>query len=138
MKLSPTMEDYLETVFLLSQEGAGARLSDIADKVGVTKASANRAVATLSSLRLVQKEHYKEIHLTPEGLAYANRIVHKHEVIKQFFMNVLLVDADIAEQDACMIEHVISSDSVRAMQQFVTNTPASNAPRSIRTNPNAD
>lgn len=128
MKLSPTMENYLEAVFLLSEEGVGVRLSDIAEKVGVTKATANRAMATLSNLKLVRKEHYKEVHLTSEGHTYANTIFHKHTVIKQFFTDVLQIDADIADQEACKIEHVISADSVLAMQQFVTNVTTGKMP----------
>jgi DtxR family transcriptional regulator, Mn-dependent transcriptional regulator len=120
MKLSPTMEDYLETILLLSEEGTGARLSDIAEKVGVTKASANRAMVTLSNQRFIRQERYKEVHLTPEGVAYANTIVHKHTVIKQFFTEVLQIDAEIADQEACRIEHVISLDSVLAMQRYMT------------------
>lgn len=128
MKLSPTMENYLETIYLLSEEGVGARLSDIAEKVGVTKASANRAMATLSDLNFVRKEHYKEVHLTPEGLAYATTILHKHTVIKQFFIEVLQIDANIADQEACKIEHVISSDSVLAMQQFLLKATIGHTP----------
>ncbi|MFJ6208885.1 metal-dependent transcriptional regulator [Lysinibacillus sp. NPDC092081] len=119
MKLSPILENYLEVIFLLSEEGVGARLSDIAEKVGVTKATANRAIATLSQFGLVVNERYKEIHLNPKGQAYADGIFHKHKVIKQFFIDVLQIDKDVANQEACLIEHVISSDSIRAMEHFM-------------------
>ncbi|MFS0820733.1 metal-dependent transcriptional regulator [Bacillus sp. 1P02SD] len=119
MKLSSILEDYLETIFLLSKEGVGVRLSDIADKVGVTKASTNRAMATLSQFGLVHNERYKEIHLTPKGYEYANGIFHKHKVVKQFFIDILQIDKDIADREACLIEHVISSNSIRAMEHFM-------------------
>jgi Mn-dependent DtxR family transcriptional regulator len=122
------MESYLDAIFLLSEEGDGARLSDIADKVGVTKASANRAIATLSEFGLVRNERYREIHLTPNGRAYAYGIFHKHTVIKQFLIEVLQIDADVADRDACLIEHVISSDSIRAMKHFVDKTATGNVP----------
>jgi DtxR family transcriptional regulator, Mn-dependent transcriptional regulator len=128
MKLSPTMEAYLEVIYLLSEEGVGARLSDIAEKVGVTKASANRAMVTLSNLSFIRQERYKEVHLTPEGLAYANTIFHKHNVIKQFFIEILQIDADLADKEACKIEHVISSDSILAMQRYVNNATTGNTP----------
>lgn len=119
MKLSSTLEDYLETILLLSEGDSGVRLSDIADKVGVTKASTNRAITMLSQAGLVHYERYREIRLTPTGYAYADGILHKHKVIKQFFIDVLHVDKDVADQEACLIEHVISSNTIRSMENFL-------------------
>lgn len=118
-KLTFTMENYLEAIYELSGQGAGARVSDIADRLGVTKASTNSAMSTLAEKGLITNEKYKEIFLTPEGYKLAELTSQKHHVIKQFLIKILKVDASIAETDACAIEHVISSDSVAAMQEFM-------------------
>lgn len=118
-KLTFTMENYLEAIYELSSQGTGARVSDIAGRLGVTKASTNSAMATLAEKGLIINEKYKEIFLTPEGLKLAELTSKKHHVIKQFLINVLTVEPSIAETDACAIEHVISSDSIAAMQKFM-------------------
>jgi Mn-dependent DtxR family transcriptional regulator len=95
-KLSFTMENYLEAIYELSREGTGARITDIAERLGVSKASTNSAMATLA-------EHTSN----------------KHRVIKKFLCSVLDVSPSVAETDACAIEHVISNDSIAAMKEFM-------------------
>lgn len=119
-KLTFTMENYLEAIYELSSDGTGARISDIAERLGVTKASANSAMSTLSEKGLIINEKYREIFLTPPGRELAEFTSKKHYVIQQFLVTILNVDAVIADKDACAMEHVISSDSVYAMQEFIT------------------
>ncbi len=118
-KLTFTMENYLEAIYELSKAGAGARVSDIAERMGVTKASTNSAMATLAEKGLIVNEKYREIFLTHEGLRLAELTSNKHKVIKQFLIQILKVEPAVADNDACAIEHVISSDSVSAMQDFM-------------------
>lgn len=118
-KLSFTMENYLEAIYELSPDGSGARVSDIAERMGVTKASTNSAMSTLAEKGLISSEKYKEVYLTPEGLLLAKRTADKHHIIQQFLTRVLKVNPGIATEDACAIEHVISSDSVCAMAAYL-------------------
>ncbi|MEW9121507.1 MAG: metal-dependent transcriptional regulator [Thermotaleaceae bacterium] len=118
-KLTFTMENYLEAIYELSKDGAGVRLSDIAGRLGVTKASTNRAMATLAEKGLIINEKYKEIFLTPAGLKLAEFTSKKHQVIHAFFTKILNIDPATADKDACAIEHVISSDSIHAMEKFL-------------------
>ena len=120
-KLSFTMENYLETIFELSGGGEGARVSDIARRLGVTKASTNSAMATLAEKGLITNEKYKEIFLTPKGLQVAESTSKKHRVIRQYFTEVLKIDPAVADHDACAIEHVISNVSIAAMQEYLQN-----------------
>jgi len=85
----------------------------------VTKASTNSAMATLSEKGLIISEKYKEIFLTPEGLKLAEFTSRKHHVLQQFLTDILNVEPSIAESDACAIEHVISNDSIVAIQKFM-------------------
>ncbi|SHH99390.1 iron (metal) dependent repressor, DtxR family [Sporobacter termitidis DSM 10068] len=127
-KLTFTMENYLEAVYELSNEITGARVSDIAERLGVTKASTNSAMATLSDKGLIKNEKYGEIFLTPEGRELAEFTSNKHHTIQQFFMDVLKLDFNTSDTDACAIEHVISSDSIRAMQEFMSAYRSTQAP----------
>jgi len=118
-KLTFTMQNYLEAIYELSQGGKGARLSDIASRLGVTKASTNSAMATLAERGLITNEKYREIYLTAAGYDVAEFTSKKHQTIKEFLIEVLGVKKSIADEDACAIEHVISSDSIIAMQKFL-------------------
>ena len=120
-KLTFTMENYLEAIYELSSDGTGARVSDIAARLGVTKASTNSAMATLSEKGLIVNEKYKEVFLTPEGLELAKLTAGKHHIIQQFLSKILNVDSSVADEDACAIEHVISSQSVSAMQKYIND-----------------
>lgn len=118
-KLTFTMENYLEAIYELSLGGTGARVSDIAKRLGVTKASTNSAMSTLSEKGLIVNEKYKEVFLTPEGLALAKLTANKHHVIQQFLSEILNIDSAVADEDACAIEHVISNLSVSAMEKYM-------------------
>lgn len=113
------MENYLEAIYELSKDGGGARVSNIAERLGVTKASTNSAMSTLALKGLIVNEKYGEIFLTPDGLKLAELTSRKHQIIKKFFIEILKIDTDIADSDACAIEHVISGKSIEAMQDFL-------------------
>jgi DtxR family Mn-dependent transcriptional regulator len=119
-KLTFTMENYLEAVYELSDGESGARLSDIADRLKVTRPSTNSAMATLSEKGLITNEKYGEIFLTPKGRKLAKLTSNKHRTIRQFFTDILKLDFQTADTDACAIEHVISNDSIQAMQDFMS------------------
>ncbi|HOQ15963.1 MAG TPA: metal-dependent transcriptional regulator [Defluviitaleaceae bacterium] len=118
-KLSFVMENYLEAIYELSKDNTGVRVSDISERLGVTKASVNNAMATLAEKGLVINERYKEVYLTPAGLERAKLTANKHCIIRKFLTEVLKVDEEIADEDACAIEHVISWESIHAMQEFM-------------------
>lgn len=118
-KLTFTMENYLEAIYELSSQGTGARVSDIASRLGVTKASTNSAMSTLAEKGLIVNEKYREVFLTPEGLKLAELTSKKHQVIQRFLSTVLKIDPAVADNDACAIEHVISNDSIAAMLEFM-------------------
>ncbi len=118
-KLTFTMENYLEAIYELAPDGSGARVSDIAERLGVTKASTNSAMATLSEKGLIVNEKYKEVYLTEAGLALARFTSNKHHVIARFFTRVLRLNPEVADADACAIEHVISDEAIHAMESHL-------------------
>lgn len=98
-----------------------ARVSDIAKQLGVSKPSVNNAVVVLAKDGYVDYEKYADIKLTDKGRKTAEFICSKHQTIKQLFIEVLNIDEKIADTDACLIEHVISDESIKAMQVFMGN-----------------
>lgn len=120
--LTYVMENYLEAIYELSKEKSFARTSDIAEKLNVSKASVNSAMQTLINKGLITSEKYREIYLTEEGKKIAEFTSKKHKTIKNFFTGVLGVDDGTADSDACAIEHVISQNSVKAMDSFLKKT----------------
>lgn len=117
--LTIAMEHYLETVYELSLDKNGCRVSDIAARLEVSKASVNSAMNVLATRGLVENEKYREIRLTADGLRLATLLSHKHAILQDLLTNVMGVSPDQAFEDACAIEHVISTQSVSHIQDFL-------------------
>ena len=118
-KLSYTLESYLDAVYELSLNANSVRLTDIANRMSVTKSTANAAMVSLAEKKLVLNERYGDIKLTESGLKTAKLITQKHEILLNFFTEVLRLDPRTADADACSIEHVISNDTIHAMQAYL-------------------
>ena len=121
-EMSIAMQNYLELIYELSLDGKKARVSDIAKHLGVSKPSVNNAVVVLAKDGYVIYEKYADVKLTPKGKETAEFICGKHQTIKQLFVEVLNIDEGIADKDACLIEHVISNESIKAMQELLIKT----------------
>ena len=117
--MTSSLEDYLEAIFLLSQKSKSVRLTDIAEQLGVSKPSVNRAVNTLTQNGFLEHATYGDIVLTPAGESYAANVLHRHRLIKHFLMNTLGVDEQNAEQDACRMEHVMSAVTIEKLYEYL-------------------
>ena len=118
-EMTIAMQNYLELIYELSLDGKKARVSDIARQLGVSKPSVNNAVVVLAKNGYVDYEKYAVIKLTAKGKKTAKFICSKHQTIKQLFVEVLHIDEKIADKDACLIEHVISDESIKAMREYM-------------------
>ncbi len=118
-KLSRSLEDYLEAIFNLSEQGVPARVKDIAKNMQVTMPSVNGAVRSLASKGLVEHKPYESIALTPEGTRKARGIADRHAAVKQFLVDVLRIDPADAETEACGLEHAIREDTLERLVAFV-------------------
>lgn len=116
MALTSSMEDYLESVLILHKEKGYARCVDISNHLNVTMPSVSRAVKELSKKNYLVKEADGTLSLTELGWQVAAQIYEKH----QFFTKQLIdagVPQDIAAQDACRLEHVISETSFKKLKE---------------------
>ena len=122
VKLSPNMENYLETIHLLQMENGYVRVKDIAGMMEITMPSVSSAMKTLEKQGLVQHPRYDHIMLTPRGRTIAEELCRRHRLIKDFLSRVLGLDHEIAERDACVIEHVISPETVEGLSRFLESS----------------
>ena len=118
MKIQQSAEDYLETMLMLEEKYGYIRSIDIARHLGVTKPSVSYAVKRLKESGYINMEANGPIQLAPPGRKIAERIYHRHKALTTF-LEILGVEADQAEEDACKIEHVISHDTYVAICDFV-------------------
>lgn len=109
MKIRESEEMYLETILLLKNRIHFVRSVDIAEELGYSRPSVSRAVGLLSKKEYIQIGKNGEITLTAEGERRAAEVYERHELIADFLME-LGADAEMAEDNACRIEHVISKE----------------------------
>jgi DtxR family Mn-dependent transcriptional regulator len=114
-KLSPSLEDYLEAVFDL---GSPARVSSIARRLKVAKASVTQAVQRLVDKGLVECARYGRVSLTAQGLKLARKVRNRHDTLVTFFKDILGVPAAVAERDACALEHGLSDVTAELLADY--------------------
>lgn len=119
MKLSASSQDYLEALLVLSQGKDSVRSVDVANRLGVSRASVNKAIGVLKELGFVTQERYGEVELTEEGRKAAVAVQKRHSTLKFFLKEVLGVGEENAENDACRMEHVISIETLEKLQIFL-------------------
>lgn len=120
MKLQESAEMYLETIYILSQSSECVHSIDVAEQMGYSKPSVSRAVGLLKKAELLTMEQNGCLRLTEKGKCTAKKIFDRHNVLSRFLAFVG-VEKDIAAQDACRIEHVVSDETIAAIQNFLDN-----------------
>ena len=119
-KISKSHEDYLEAIIMLGGDGgAPVRSVDIANKLEVSKASVNKAVGLLKEKGLVEQPYYGDVTLTEEGRAYGLKVYKRHRYLTAFLGKVLGIPEDVAEEEACLMEHAISDDSFEKWVSYI-------------------
>lgn len=112
-------EMYLETILVLNKESDYVRSVDIANELDYSKPSVSRAVKNLSKDGSIKVFDNGKIVLTKEGLKEAEAIYEKHKTLTKIFIEVLGLDAELAEKDACRVEHVISDETFEALKKLL-------------------
>ena len=118
MNIYESGENYLETILILATQHASVRSVDVADRLGVTKASVSRAMGILRQEGYIDMPKNGAITLTEKGRSKAAEVYKRHRDISQFLIQTLGLDEATAEQDACRIEHIISEKTFMAIQRI--------------------
>ena len=117
--LSTSTEDYLEAIYFLEQNNRVVRLRDISRALGVSMPSVHQALHVLKKRRLIRHEKYGYIELTDEGNRLGEGISRRHKMLIKFFTKILSIPKTVAAEDACRIEHDISSETLERLIAFL-------------------
>jgi len=117
--LSASLEDYLEAIFHIVAEKGAARAKDISKRLKVNSSSVTGALRSLAERDLINYSPYDVITLTPKGEAIAEKVVRRHEALRDFLVNVLVVSPDLAEESACQMEHVVRGEVLERLIRFI-------------------
>ena len=117
MNIHRSSEDYLEAMLMMREKHGFIRSLDIAEQLGVTKPSVSYAVKRLREGGYITMDEDSLITLTDTGMEIAQRMYIRHKMLTDFLMRIG-VDADIAREDACKIEHDISETSFDAICRY--------------------
>lgn len=116
---SQSEEDYLEALYVFQLENEKTRVKDVASALDVKMPSVVAAVKLLSEKGLVEQEKYGPISLTEKGRTVGKDVYERHKLFRAFFHEVLGLDKKTAEEDACRMEHFISSKSRERLLRIV-------------------
>lgn len=119
-ELTSSLEDYLEAIYILEKKHRVARVKDIAAHLHVQMPSVTGALRNLREKGLVVYEKNSYINLTAEGMSLAEKISDRHFLLKSLLEEILLLDSDQADKEACRIEHTIGQKTARRIRNLIT------------------
>ncbi len=114
-----TTQEYVEVIRDLVDENRVARVKDIARRRGITRSSVSIALKSLHNLELINHEHYGFVTLTQKGIELSEILSQRHLVIQRFLRDCLKIEPQLAESEACRLEHTMSWQTMTALVRFV-------------------
>ncbi len=117
-QLSESLEDYLEAIAELIAVEGHAHSKNIAERLNVTMPSVTGALRQLDQLGFIVYNIHYPVQLTAAGKAIADRVIHRHAVLKKFFSEILGLAPGRASETACHLEHVVDEDTIRRFVLF--------------------
>jgi len=118
-KLSSNIEEYLETIYKISQKEKTVKTSKISKELGITPASVSEMLKKLKKMDYVDYSQYKGVKLTENGLKVAKNITRKHRLLERFLHDILKLKDHFLHDQACEMEHSLSDDAERALCQVL-------------------
>ncbi len=116
-QMTQSLEDYLESIYILIKEGHDACVRDVAKHLDVKMPSVVKALHELKKLSLVEQEPYGPIALTAKGERVAGMVLNRHTLLRKFLMK-LGVSRKTADKDACLMEHILSAETLDRIRSF--------------------
>ncbi|MDP2797381.1 MAG: metal-dependent transcriptional regulator [Methanoregula sp.] len=113
-----TIEEYIETICVLEQRNGRAQTGMIASRMGVKPPTITEMLQKLEREGLIHYESYNGAILTGSGKKMARELMQKHRIIANL-LEILGIDRELAEVDACQIEHHVSPETLKTLEQFV-------------------
>ncbi len=128
-QLTMANEDYLEAIYRISLNQNNVhevRSVDIAELLGVSKASVSKALNNLKDEGYIEQSRYGKVTLTEEGLGYAEDLWRAHQTLESFLIDELKIDPETAGKEACLMEHAISQDTRDKWAEYMVQRQAEN------------
>lgn len=116
--LTSHLEDYLEAILFISLETGEAHASQVADRMGVTRASVTGALRALAERNLIVYQPYQPVTLTEAGRAAAQSCADRHQFLHRFFRDQLGMEDAEAEDVACKVEHAANATVLSRLAEF--------------------
>ncbi|MDR1401235.1 MAG: metal-dependent transcriptional regulator [Endomicrobium sp.] len=116
--LSASLENYLETIAALKKGKKCTRIGDVAKSLNVRSSSVNVAINFLTENGFVIHEKYGYVDLTEEGEKIALEIQKKHDILYRFINNLLFINGKTANKEACQIEHLVGTETIRRLKKL--------------------
>lgn len=113
--LSPSHEHYLRAIWDAREEQGYARVTDVAERLGLSHATVSVGLRPLEARGLINHDARRFLRLTQAGERLAREVHHRHSVLLRFLCDVLAVDAETAEQEACLLEHDVSGSTTERL-----------------------
>ena len=118
IELTKALEMYIKVAHELHDELGSATVSDMADRLSVKAPSVTAALQKLDSMGMVKYRRYQNVELPKKGIAVAKKLNQRNRTILDFLL-MIGVDEDIAENDACEIEHVVNPKTIEKMARYL-------------------
>ena len=115
--MTQSLEDYLEAVYILISEDRPAQVRDVAKMLAVKMPSVVKAIHELKRLGLVTQKPYAAIELTVKGVRVAKHVLNRHTLLRSFLMK-LGVSRRNADKDACLMEHILSAETIDRIRSY--------------------
>jgi len=126
MKSNESSENYLEAILMISERKPVVRSVDVAEELGFKKSSVSVAMKNLREKELITVTPEGYIYLTDAGHQIADMIYERHKFFSEWLIS-LGIDPETATDDACRLEHVVSSDTFAAMRRFIEENTGKSA-----------
>ena len=117
-KLTRKTEDYLEAILVISLRKGYAKTRDVASLLGVTPSSTVEMFIKLDRIGLIEYRKYEGVRLKPEGAEIAGIIKFRHDTLYNF-LKIIGVEEEIADRDACRMEHELDPGTIGAIDSLV-------------------
>jgi DtxR family Mn-dependent transcriptional regulator len=119
--VSENIEEYLECIWELTQDGTPARTTDIAKRMKFSPASVTEMMQKLDAAGYIVYEKYKGATLTEEGMRIGSTIKRRHRLLERFLVDILGIDKEKSHEEACRMEHMLSEESERRISEMMNH-----------------
>ena len=123
---TPSQEDYVEAIWLLTQEKGYARVTDIAERLHISQASVSKMLRRLNAEGLLELERYRGMALTAQGIRQGQRLLARHQTLERFLQHLGVSDPQMVYRDVEGIEHHFSAytlEQLTALVHYIDENP---------------